>query len=185
MRDSLKDKTLNLTLDGVTKSINLKDLAGARDDETFQTLLKDEVKKAFGEKVSVNFTDADSDGFKISFEAVQDGSTLSVSGTAASSLGFSSGDGNFINTGKKISELLENKLGDAFKPTNRMRASLPMRSPPPSRRPDPTAVYTMWMPRVTMWTKTAIGWTRTATLSMSLRSTTPPLKSRRKRPWRA
>lgn len=121
MRDSLKDKTLNLTLDGVTKSINLKDLAGARDDETFQTLLKDEVKKAFGEKVSVNFTDADSDGFKISFEAVQDGSTLSVSGTAASSLGFSSGDGNFINTGKKISELLENKLGDAFKPANRMR----------------------------------------------------------------
>lgn len=144
MRESLKDKTFSLTLDGVTKSINLSDLANTTTDKDFQDVLTAEVKKAFGNKVSVNFSEPGKDGaFKISFEPRQDGSTLSVSGTAASAMGFAGGDGNFINVGKKISELLGDNLGDVFKPTNRMMGTYDdkISSPQQKTRSDGSTYY--------------------------------------------
>ena len=108
-RKYLSDKTLNVSLNGVSKNISMenvfKELGNENDTQNarFVEALQGELDKAFGaNKVKV---DRDQDGV-MSFKAVDEGSTLTLGGNAAKALGFESGDSNFINTSKTLKDLL-------------------------------------------------------------------------------
>ncbi len=107
-------KELGVTFNGTTKKINMSDVlnrvnenyeantAAGKDQNTqFKEALQAELDDAFGKgKVKV-----DNDGGKLSFETAE-GSTLSLGGSAVEALGFKTGDSNFINPGKKLSDIL-------------------------------------------------------------------------------
>ena len=103
-------KELGLTFNGTTKKINMSDIMNqidftydAADDKNtqFKNALQAELDDAFGKnKVKVS-----NDGGKLSFKTAE-GSTLSVGGSAVEALGFESGDSNFVNPSKKLSDIL-------------------------------------------------------------------------------
>ena len=101
-------KELSFTLDGVTKKISMDKVLereGAKDSNSgFVKALNEELKAAFGsDKVMAGMTE---DGKNLTFEAVKDGSTLTLGGSAAKALGFESGDSNYINASKSLKDLL-------------------------------------------------------------------------------
>ena len=115
----LFDKSLTFNLNGTSKTIEMSDLLSKVDssaDEDINTqfvnALQDELNNAFGKgKVEVS---RDKDGM-MSFHAAQDGSTLTLSGSAAKALGFESGDANYVNTGKTLKDLLGERDSYDFK----------------------------------------------------------------------
>ena len=123
-REALSGKSLTLNLNGTSKTISMDDVLSKIDDESdvnlndqFMNALQDEINSAFGKgKVNVS---RDATSGKLSFNAMEDGSTLVLSGSAASSLGFESGDSNYINTGKTLGDLLGK---DVFNTSNRLAA---------------------------------------------------------------
>ena len=121
-REYLSDKDLSISLNGVRKKIKMSDIfdkIGSDEDKVnaeFADALQEQLDKAFGKgKVEVG---RDEDG-KLSFAALEDGSTLTLSGSALKVLGFEDGDSNYLNTGKKLSDLLDSKL----LASNRMRGT--------------------------------------------------------------
>ena len=77
-------------------------------NEQLASAFQTELDKAFGAgKVKASVSGDDS---KLSFEAAEKGSTLVMSGTAAKVLGFENGDANYINTSKKLSDLLDKDM---------------------------------------------------------------------------
>ena len=122
----LTDKTLGITFNGSTKTIDMGKViekAGISPVETvdsqnkkFQDALQEELDDAFGAgRVKVSREDG-----KLAFTASSKGDTLSLGGSAVEALGFESGDSNFVNTGKKLSSLL-GEDSDFFSNENRMR----------------------------------------------------------------
>lgn len=120
----LEGKELSLTFNGTTKKINMSDVMNkvdltydaAEDKNTqFKNALQEELDKAFGAgKVTADYTDG-----KLSLTPKGAGDTLSLGGSAMKALGFTEDDTNYVNTGKKLSELLGD---DLFKPENRLEA---------------------------------------------------------------
>ena len=113
-REYLSDKTLSVSLNGVSKTIKMSDIfdkIGNEDDGQNGRLvdaLQEQLDKAFGtNKVTVS---RDEESGKMSFAAVEDGSTLTLGGSAVKVLGFEDGDSNYINTGKKLSDLLDEEM---------------------------------------------------------------------------
>lgn len=129
--DYLSDKTLSLNFNGTTKSISmlevLKNAGGSSaDNEDFRKGLQTEIDKAFGAgKITVGWDgewneDGELVSGGLSFTPKSKGDTLSVSGTAVKAMGFESGDANYINTGKKLSDIFGE---DFFNTTaNRLKA---------------------------------------------------------------
>ena len=123
-------KELGITFNGVTKRINMSDVMNQMDfsyDSTedrskqFKDALQKEIDNAFGaKKITVNNT-----GGKLSFKTAE-GSTLSLGGSAVEALGFETGDSNFINPSKKLTDILgkdsdiltQNRLKGVFKNEN-------------------------------------------------------------------
>ncbi|MFZ5988720.1 MAG: flagellar cap protein FliD N-terminal domain-containing protein, partial [Bacillota bacterium] len=89
---TLQGKQIDITLDGVTKTIDLQDYLDITD---LETKLETAISNAFGSgKIDVVTT-----GSQIEFRTLLNGSTLSVKDTAnnfISSLGFSNGQQNYI-----------------------------------------------------------------------------------------
>lgn len=120
----LEGKELGITFNGTTKKISMdKVLEGAKDADgkisngAFVKSLNEQLGKAFGTgKVTASY---DGDGKNLSFSA-GDGDSLSLGGSAIEALGFESGDSNFVNTGKKLSELISDKE-KIFSDTNRLK----------------------------------------------------------------
>ena len=125
-------KELGVTFNGTTKRISmsevmeraeelLKDKPDATDEQkntAFKDALQTELDDAFGkDKIRVNNTDG-----KLSFET-DEGSTLSLGGSAVEALGFQSGDSNFINPGKKLSDILGDKGESVFTQDNRLKGA--------------------------------------------------------------
>lgn len=115
----LSDKTLGISLNGVSKTINLSDVIKATDingdnpNESFTENLQKELDKAFGaNRVTVGMQDN-----KLSFTPSGEGDVLSLGGSGIQALGFESGDANYINTSKKVSDL----MGDIFTSENRLK----------------------------------------------------------------
>ena len=109
----LSDKSISVTLDGVTKTISLADVlkpvkdpdgnvtSVVKDEKTFKNNLNEALDKAFGkDKVSVSFTD---DG-ALSF-SVKNGSTLAVSSSVADTLGIKGGLTSYLDTSKRLDEI--------------------------------------------------------------------------------
>ncbi len=125
-------KELGVTFNGTTKRISmsevmeraeelLKDKPDATDEQkntAFKDALQAELDDAFGKgKISVDNKDG-----KLSFKT-KEGSTLSLGGSAAEALGFESGDSNFINPAKKLSDIFGDKGGDIFTQDNRLKGA--------------------------------------------------------------
>ncbi len=115
----LSDKTLGITFNGTTKTIDLGDVIkatdvseGANSNKSFEEALQTELNNAFGKgKVTVSYQPGEvgEDGKpmgKLSFKTEGEGDTLSLGGSAIEALGFESGDSNFVNPGKKLSDIL-------------------------------------------------------------------------------
>lgn len=110
--DYLSGKELTLTLDGVTKKIELPEYkkdGTALSNDAYTTALQTKINEAFGagkvalEKVGA----ADGNSFSLKF-STQKGSTLSVSGDAAKALGLDKA-ATYVNTSKTLGELLGDK----------------------------------------------------------------------------
>ncbi len=125
-------KELGITFNGTTKRINmstvmekaeelLKDTPNATAEQqnaAFKNALQGEIDDAFGKgKITVG-----NDGGKLSFQTAE-GSTLSLGGSAAEALGLSEGDSNFVNPGKKLSDILGDKSSSIFSEKNRLKGA--------------------------------------------------------------
>lgn len=125
-------KELGITFNGTTKRISmsevmekaeelLKDKPDATDDEknaAFKDALQAKLDDAFGkDKIKVG-----NDGGKLSFKTAE-GSTLSLGGSAVEGMGFESGDSNFVNPGKKLSDILGAKGESIFSQDNRLKGA--------------------------------------------------------------
>ena len=130
MKEYLADKTIGFTFNGTTKTINLGDVIdkidftydSAEDNNTqFKNALQSEIDKAYGaNKIKVDYTE----NGELSFNAVNQGDILAVGGTGVKALGFETGDSNYINTGKKITDLLgEEKTAQIFSQANRLKGT--------------------------------------------------------------
>ena len=105
----LEGKELGVTYNGTTKKISMDkvlermgDQAG-QENAQFQIALQEELDSAFGSgKITV---DRGQDG-KLSLTPSGEGDTLALGGTALKGLGFTEDNTNYVNTGKKLSELL-------------------------------------------------------------------------------
>lgn len=106
-------KTLGVTFNGSSKTIDLSKVinkvnadfeanADADKNDLFKDALQSELDDAFGKgKVTASYADG-----KLSFKTGKEGDTLSLGGSAIEALGFESGDSNFVNPGKKLSDIL-------------------------------------------------------------------------------
>ena len=104
-------KTLGITFNGSTKTINLSEVLNKvdmSDDATedknvqFQKALQSKLNDTFGtDKITASYEDG-----KLSFKAGKEGDTLSLGGTAIAALGFENGDTNYINPNKKLTDIL-------------------------------------------------------------------------------
>ena len=120
----LAGKTLGITFNGTTKNISMSNVlnrmeTGIEGSENayFQKALQEELDSAYGKgKINVS---RGSDG-KLSFTPSGEGDTLSLGGSAVEVLGFSSGDSNFLNTSKKLGDLLGDKASSIFTQANRL-----------------------------------------------------------------
>ena len=105
----LSDKKLGLTFNGSTKTIDLSGVIKATDvgedadsNQSFVENLQKELDDAFGKgKVSASYADG-----KLSFQTAKEGDTLALGGSAIEALGFESGDTNYVNPAKKLSDIL-------------------------------------------------------------------------------
>lgn len=105
----LSDKDIQVTLDGVTKTISLSDVlkpdGGTQvidDLTTFQNNLQGALDKSFGTgKIQVG-----TDGGTLSF-SVKDGSTLSVQSDVDAAMGFEGGLTSYLDTTKSLKELCD------------------------------------------------------------------------------
>ena len=125
-------KELSITFNGTTKKISMSDLlnkvnenyeantaAGKSKQTQFNEALQAELDDAFGKgKITVG---QDGDG-KLSLTPKGKGDTMILGGTAAEGLGFQTGDANYINTGKKLSDILGDKAGSIFTADKRLTA---------------------------------------------------------------
>lgn len=111
--DYLSGKELTLTLDGVTKKIELPEYkkdGTALSNDAYTTALQTKINEAFGAgKVALEEVGAaDGKSFSLKFSTTQAGSTLSVSGDAAKALGLDKA-ATYVNTSKTLGELLGDK----------------------------------------------------------------------------
>ena len=105
----LEGKELGVTYNGTTKKISmdkvLERMSGATGAENarFQIALQEELDSVFGSgKIKVS---RGQEG-KLSLTPSGEGDTLALGGTALKGLGFTEDNTNYVNTGKKLSELL-------------------------------------------------------------------------------
>lgn len=107
----LSDQSIQVSLNGVTKTIALKDVLKpdgnlVDDSEIFKKNLNAQLNKAFGSgAVTADFTT----GGNLSF-TVQEGSTLSVQSTKAAAMGFDGGLTSYLNTSKTLGDILGTRL---------------------------------------------------------------------------
>ncbi len=113
---ALSNKTISVTLDGVTKKVSLGDLRLTAEEEAAGTTvakkleanLQSGLKDAFGSKVEIAMKDG-----ALSFTTSSQGSSLKVSSSEVGSmLGLgSSGVSNYLDTSKKLGQILGADMG--------------------------------------------------------------------------
>ena len=112
--DYLKGKELSVTYNGAAKKISMDKVLERMEEGTagtenayFQKALQEELDSVFGEgKITVGR----SQNGKLSLTPKGAGDTLALGGTALKGLGFTRDNTNYVNTGKKLSDL----MGEGF-----------------------------------------------------------------------
>jgi len=104
----LKDKSISVTLDGVTKKVKLGDLTpedGKTMEDKLLENLQQGLKDAFGSKVTV---EKNAEG-GLSFTTTSQNSSLKVTSDAAKALGFGTGSiTNYLDTGTTLKDIKVN-----------------------------------------------------------------------------
>lgn len=104
-------KEINVTLDGVTKTINLKDVQADSYDADGNMLVKHdkvveelnkELKKAFGDSIEATTVDGK---IKLDIKGDAKGHDLRITGAGTLALGIEAGSANHINLSSKLSQL--------------------------------------------------------------------------------
>ena len=121
----LSDKELGITFNGTTKKISMADVIkntdvdGENANQSFVESLQKELDKAFGTgKVTASYGDG-----KLSLTPKGKGDVMALGGSAVKALGFETGDTNYINTSKKLTDLLGDKASGIFSQANRLKGS--------------------------------------------------------------
>lgn len=109
--------TFSMSLDGVAKTISLKDVAnpdGSITADSIKTALDAEVKRAFGTYVNVNLSGNDTDGYKFGFSlsTTEPGHELIVSDMNVGRLGIVPGSSTCVNSATKLKDL--GAMGDKY-----------------------------------------------------------------------
>ena len=119
--DYLSNKTMNINLDGTTKSIRLPQIVKDGGDykiktadgkkielnaENYTNTLNDSLKKAFGGKVSVENLDTTGDTLQLKFNAPKN-SNLLINADAGATLGIGKVATNYLNTSNTLGDLLD------------------------------------------------------------------------------
>ena len=128
--DYLSGKELTLTLDGVTKKIELPKpkYTGDNDNKTLDVAtygddLQKAITGAFGKgKVTVAAANQNGNSFDLKF-STQKGSTLSVSGDAAKALGLDKA-ATYVNTSKTLGELLDDQTWGNLNSNSRIEGDI-------------------------------------------------------------
>ncbi len=123
--DYLEGKELGVTFNGTTKKISMdevmeaaaKDADGKITNESFMKALQGELDSAFGADKRTAARDGDG---KLSFKT-DAGSTMTLGGSALEAMGFASGDANYVNPSKKLTDLLGDKADEIFSDANRLK----------------------------------------------------------------
>ena len=114
---------MNISLDGSTKTINMPDvrisdgkyyLNGKEVDEKdfadkYTDAIKEEVKKAFGDKVEVKNNGKDG-ALQLEFKAKHEGSDLVINTGGGEALGIGNTATSYLNTSKTLKDLMGDKL---------------------------------------------------------------------------
>ncbi len=108
-RENLSGKTISVTLDGTTKTIEIGDLSDADDaGATLLANLQSGLKKAFGDKVTVEMTD---DG-ALSFGVKENNSSLKITSSVSEGLGLGTdGVTSYLDTSRTLGDLLGSDMG--------------------------------------------------------------------------
>ena len=121
----LSDKELGITFNGTTKKISMADVIkntdveGENANQSFVENLQKELDKAFGTgKITASYEDG-----KLSLAPKGKGDVMALGGSAVGALGFETGDTNYINTGKKLTDILGDKASGIFSQANRLKGS--------------------------------------------------------------
>ena len=121
----LSDKELGITFNGTTKKISMADVIkntdvdGENANQSFVENLQKELDKAFGTgKITASYEDG-----KLSLTPKGKGDVMALGGSAVKALGFETGDTNYINTSKKLTDLLGDKASGIFSQANRLKGS--------------------------------------------------------------
>ena len=121
----LADKELGITFNGTTKRISLADVikntdvGGDNPNQSFVDNLNTELENAFGPgKITASYADG-----KLSITPNGKGDVMTLGGSAVKALGFETGDANYINTGKKLTDILGNKADSIFSQANRLKGT--------------------------------------------------------------
>lgn len=123
-KEYLSGKTLNFTYNGKTKKVTLGDYG---EDATAADVVNDiqtQLDEAFGKNKVLVKNDASEDGkLALNVTAREQGATLSISGEGTAALGLGEdGKANYVDSGKKLKDLLGSKTSDIFTAANRMGA---------------------------------------------------------------
>ncbi len=123
LADYLNGKEFSFTVDGLTKKITLEGIGSNTTGEDIIGQLQSKLDDAFGTKKvmvaqgSGGSSSHNGSSFCLSF-TTQEGSTMSISGEAAKSLGLASeNESTYVNTGKTLGELLGDDVWSSFNRT--------------------------------------------------------------------
>ncbi len=121
----LADKELGITFNGTTKKISLADVIKNTDvdgddpNQSFADNLQKELDNAFGKgKITASYGDG-----KLSLTPNGKGDVMTLGGSAVKALGFETGDANYVNPGKKLTDILGDKADSIFSEANRLKGT--------------------------------------------------------------
>ncbi len=121
----LSDKELGVTFNGTTKRISLGDVVKNTDVESdganqaFAENLQKELDDAFGAgKITASYAEG-----RLSLTPNGKGDVMALGGSAVEALGFEKGDANYVNTGKKLTDILGDKADSIFSQANRLKGA--------------------------------------------------------------
>ena len=122
-KEYLSGKTLKFTYNGKSKEITLGDYDENTTADTVVNEIQTQLDEAFGKDKVLVKNDASDGKLALNITAKEQGATLSISGEGTAALGLGEdGKANYVDTGKKLKDLLGDKAASIFQNGSRMKA---------------------------------------------------------------
>ncbi|MCM1149588.1 MAG: flagellar filament capping protein FliD [Butyricicoccus sp.] len=120
--DYISGKELKFALNGVSKKITLDNYDGSTTADDIVKDIQGKLDEAYGKgKITVGNMGKNGE-LALSFDVKEQGSTLSVSGSASKALGLGEdGAANYVDKGKKLSAIFADRADSLFSDANRLK----------------------------------------------------------------